>query len=79
MDDGGMVPGEPEVMGDSEINDKVPILASPGEAVLPRSAVSQHLPQVLSMLAGHGERQGNDPQDVATLLRAMKAIRQGAA
>lgn len=35
--EGGMVPGRPFVMGDSERNDVVPALLSPGEAVIPRS------------------------------------------
>lgn len=34
---GGDVPGEAEVKGNSEENDKVPALLSPGEIVLPRS------------------------------------------
>ena len=35
--DGLEVPGEPLVEGDSEVNDIVPIMASPGEVVVPRS------------------------------------------
>ena len=38
--EGGVVPGEPEVEGDSLQNDKVPALLSPGEIVVPRSAAS---------------------------------------
>lgn len=34
---GGSVPGKPEVSGDSEKNDTVPTMLSPGEVVLPRS------------------------------------------
>lgn len=34
---GGRIPGKAEVHGDSYSNDKVPILASPGELVVPRS------------------------------------------
>lgn len=34
---GGIIHGEPVVPGDSPLNDKVPILASPGEAVIPKS------------------------------------------
>lgn len=34
---GGRVPGHAEVHGDSEKNDKVPALLSPGEVVIPRS------------------------------------------
>lgn len=35
---GGRVPGVPTLDGDSPINDNMPILASPGEMVLPRTA-----------------------------------------
>lgn len=38
---GGKLPGKAEVKGDSLKNDKVPILGSPGEIMLPRS-VTQH-------------------------------------
>lgn len=34
---GGHVPGQPEVAGDSEQNDTVPAMLSPGELVIPRS------------------------------------------
>lgn len=82
MDDGGMVPGEPQVQGDSLKNDTVPVMASPGEAVIPRTAVQQHLPEVLGMISearGGGNDAGHHPQDVASLLQALKAIRMGAA
>ena len=39
-DEGGMVPGQAQVPGDSPANDTVPIVASPGEAVLPRGMVA---------------------------------------
>jgi hypothetical protein len=38
---GGNVPGEAQVKGDSEENDTVPTLLSPGEVVIPRS-IAQH-------------------------------------
>ncbi len=38
MRSGGVVPGQAKVNGDSYANDTVPILASPGEIVVPRSA-----------------------------------------
>lgn len=41
MDEGGMVPGEAEVEGDSELNDKVPANLSPGEVVVPRTMVDE--------------------------------------
>lgn len=37
MSDGGPVPGRPAVFGDSEVNDTVPAMLSPGEIVIPRS------------------------------------------
>jgi hypothetical protein len=78
-DEGGMIPGKAQVPGDSEQNDKVPILASAGEAVIPRTQVAQHFPQVLSMLSGHNEQPQTDPQDVATTIKALRLIRMGAA
>jgi hypothetical protein len=76
---GGMVPGKPKVQGDSIKNDTVPIHASPGEAVIPRTAVQQHFPEVLALLSGHGAQPEaqHHPQDVATLLQAMKSLRAG--
>lgn len=38
---GGMVPGKAKIMGDSPINDTVKAKLSPGEAVIPRSLVSE--------------------------------------
>lgn len=37
LSDGGPVPGRPAVFGDSEVNDTVPAMLSPGEIVIPRS------------------------------------------
>jgi hypothetical protein len=38
MTDGGLVPGKAKVRGDSQKNDVVPAMLSPGEIVVPRSA-----------------------------------------
>jgi len=38
MTDGGKVPGKAKLLGDSEQNDTVPAMLSPGEIVVPRSA-----------------------------------------
>ena len=46
--DGFFVPGNPRVSGDSTRNDTVPALLSPGELVIPRSAVGQGLPGVMA-------------------------------
>lgn len=43
MRDGGHIPGEPVVDGDSEENDIVPIMASPGEIMLPRTVAMDAL------------------------------------
>jgi hypothetical protein len=40
MKEGGKVPGQPEVPGDSPKNDTVPAMLSPGEVVIPRSKVN---------------------------------------
>ncbi len=44
MKSGGDVPGKAEVKGDSYKNDTVPIIASPGEVVLPRSVTMSENP-----------------------------------
>lgn len=86
MDDGGMVPGQAKVPGDSLDNDTVHVMASPGEAVIPRTSVERNLPQVLDLISA-GQDQGGgdvshgtmtDPMDVATILQALRAIRMGA-
>lgn len=73
--DGSIVPGEATVPGDSYANDTVPIMASPGEAVIPRSAVAEN-PDVVDSLI-QGEADVVDYKDVATILRAMRAMRVG--
>lgn len=75
-DDGGVIPGESNFPGDTPMNDDVPISVSPGEAVIPRSSVDQN-PEVVDSLLGGGQTDVIDPQDVATLLKAMRAIRMG--
>ncbi len=77
MKDGGMVPGHPQVPGDSLKNDTVHVMASPGEAVIPRTAVQQHMPEVLSLIAS-AQGPEHHPQDVASVLQALKHLRMGA-
>lgn len=77
-EEGGMIPGEPNVQGDSAQNDFVDITVSPGEAVIPRSSVQQNPMDVMKLISGQpgDSMSGNvDPQDVATLLKAMKMMR----
>jgi len=78
MDEGGMISGESEVPGDSLANDTVPIMASPGEAVIPKTAVQENMPEVLSMISGRTPTLENNPKDIAALLLAMRELRMGA-
>jgi hypothetical protein len=77
---GGMVPGHARVPGNSPVNDTVRARVSPGEAVIPRTAVQQN-PALVGHLLGHGSQPpmqpplAHHPQDVATLLAAMKHLR----
>ncbi len=75
MADGGTVPGQAPFSGDTEMNDMVQANLSPGEAVIPRSAVAQN-PEIVSSLMNQ-DAQPVDVQDVVTLLKAMRAIRVG--
>lgn len=54
MKQGGMIPGKANVPGDSKRNDTVPIRVSPGEAVIPRTAVQQNPIDTMRLLAGKG-------------------------
>jgi hypothetical protein len=60
MNQGSMVPGKAETMGDNLKNDKVPAMLSPGEIVVPRSVVNSQDPVrssaqfVAAVLAKHG-------------------------
>lgn len=60
MAEGGQVPGQAEVEGDSYANDKVPIMASPGEIVLPRSVASDpdKAKEFVAHLRANGETSG---------------------
>lgn len=78
MADGGEVPGEALFPGDTTMNDTVHAELSPGEAVIPRSTVQENPDAVMSLL-GNDQTEVIDPTDVATLLKALRAIRTGAA
>lgn len=82
LEDGGMVPGQAQVPGDSLKNDRVHAMLSPGEAVIPRTVVHEHMPEVLSLIASgrHQTAQPGSaahPQDIAALLEAMRHLRTG--
>lgn len=77
MDDGGMVPGEPEVSGDSLQNDTVTAHVSPGEAVIPRTTVQERGPEVMALLNDQGSQPDAEVHDVATILKALRELRMG--
>lgn len=77
-DDGGIIPGEAPIAGDSLMNDNVPVNVSAGEAIIPRSSVAQN-PEVVSSLLGDQDPSAQvDVQDVALLLKALRSLRMGA-
>lgn len=45
---GGMIPGKAKVKGNSTKNDKVPVLASPGEGIVPRDVMENPNPKKVS-------------------------------
>jgi hypothetical protein len=49
---GGVVPGRATVQGDSEKNDKIRALLSPGEVVIPRSAANKGMSGIIDFLRG---------------------------
>lgn len=79
---GGPVPGQARVAGDSLRNDTVPAKLSPGEFVVPRTAMAN--PAVRDFLAKHvpTPRPPSEPHpsDVASVMRALSMLRarQGA-
>lgn len=79
MEKGGMIPGQAPLPGDSVANDLIDIHASPGEAVIPRTAVASHPSEVMSLIQGHQPEPEVDPHDVATLLKALRSMRLGVA
>ena len=76
---GGQVPGQPVVTGDSPRNDLIPAKLSPGEFVVPRSAMAH--PGVRNFLAKavpNKPPSGAHPSDIASILRALGQLRAGA-
>ena len=75
---GGQVPGQPQVAGDSPVNDTVPARLSPGEFVVPRTAMDK--PGVRDFLAKNvptPRPPSAHPSDVASLLKALSMLRAG--
>jgi hypothetical protein len=81
---GGKLPGKAKVPGDSEANDTIPILASPGEGIIPRShmddpekAAAFAREMVLKKHAEGGVVDSHeDPEKEAEFLSAFKASKR---
>jgi len=68
---GMIVPGKAKVPGDSKMNDTVPMHLSPGEAVLPRSLVSE--------FTKHAKPKGKhkvDHEDIAQVFKALASMKE---
>lgn len=61
LSQGGPVPGSPKIQGDSEANDTVPAMLSPGEIVIPRSHVDspEKIASFLNGLLGTNFKNGS--------------------
>lgn len=74
---GGKIPGMPMVHGDSYANDTVPIMASPGEIVIPRSLAKQGSPAQITDFVKNPPQvviKGSD-RDKEMMLSALRQIR----
>lgn len=72
---GGTVPGRPAVMGDSQRNDTVPAMLSPGEIVIPRSKASD--PELAKEFIDHLMSEKKSPvESKATYRSVLEAHRK---
>ncbi len=77
---GGPVPGAARAPGNSPANDTVPARLSPGEFVVPRTAMAR--PEVRQFLAQNvptPRPPSPHPSDLASIMRALSELRGGAA
>lgn len=77
--DGGSVPGHADVPGNAAANDTVPARLSPGEFVVPRTAMAD--PTVRAFLAAKvptPRPPSAHPSDIASVMRALAELRGGA-
>ena len=76
---GGSVPGQARVAGNDRRNDVVDAKLSPGEFVVPRTAMAR--PEVRNFLAKNVPTprppQAAHPNDIASIMKAMAMLRQG--
>lgn len=70
---GGLIPGKAQVSGDSEKNDTVPIRASPGEIVLPRTvAQGDDAPEKAKKFVEHLKRRSGKSGGYKRVIEARK-------
>lgn len=69
---GMIVPGKAKVEGDSEVNDTVPVNVSPGEAILPRSLVSEFTKHSKPKEKKHKV----DHTDIAQVFKALASMKE---
>ncbi len=82
---GGVIPGKAKVKGDSPKNDTVPIAASPGEIVIPRSiAQGPNAPEKarafvakLQEKEGKADSKGDEEEDFKSALKRAISTRKG--
>ena len=75
---GGSVPGQSKVDGDSQVNDTVPAKLSPGEFVVPKTAMAR--PEVRNFLRQNvptPRPPAAHASDVASILKALSMLRAG--
>jgi hypothetical protein len=77
---GGKIPGKPAVKGDSEKNDVVPVLASPGEVVIDRETMNDQSPigKMARTVAAHiAQKNGDSDSDgndkASEFMKSLKA------
>jgi hypothetical protein len=75
LKDGGQVPGQAMVQGDSPANDTVPTMLSPGEVVIPRSKVNdpEKAKEFLKAVKARHE-EANGPQGYSKVLAAHRNL-----
>jgi hypothetical protein len=82
MSEGGHVPGEAKVMGNSEANDTVPAMLSPGEIVIPRThakspeMAKRFIDQVLKNKKTHAKEKDIDEIDVAQVMKVNSQMKK---
>lgn len=72
--DGAKVPGHADVPGDSLENDKVPVLTSPGEVIVPRSIAADEDKTIAFVRALRSSRLPTSPEEAQAEARLAKAF-----